>query len=219
MYAQKDQTAGLVPGLAAAIVLAIVATFLGRLEPVIGGPVFGIVLGMLVATFRRGTGVLKPGAAFASRQVLQASIVALGTGLSLAQVAHTGLSSLPVMLGTLALCLMVTGGAGRMLGCGAASDPDRRGHRHLRGSAIAAATAVIGAAEADVAYAISTIFAFNIVAVLLYPAIGHLLGLSQHAFGLWSGTAINDTSSVVPRPTPMVPPPATTASSSSSPGP
>ena len=69
---------------------------------------------------------------------------------------------------------------------------------HVVGGAVATATtAVIGAAEADVAYAISTIFAFNIVAVLLYPAIGHLLGLSQHAFGLWSGTAINDTSSVV----------------------
>ena len=64
--ARWPRAARLVPGLAAAIVLAIVATFLGRLEPVIGGPVFGIVLGMLVATFRRGTGVLKPGAAFAS---------------------------------------------------------------------------------------------------------------------------------------------------------
>jgi uncharacterized integral membrane protein (TIGR00698 family) len=64
-------------------------------------------------------------------------------------------------------------------------------------SAIAATTAVIGAADAEVAYAIGTIFTFNIAAVLLFPMIGHLLGLSQHAFGLWAGTAINDTSSVV----------------------
>ena len=64
-------------------------------------------------------------------------------------------------------------------------------------SAIAATTAVIGAAEADVAYAMGTIFTFNIAAVLLFPALGHLLGLSQQAFGLWSGTAVNDTSSVV----------------------
>ena len=192
------RTARLVPGLAAAIVLAIIATVLGRLEPVIGGPVFGIALGMLVATFRRGTGVLKPGAAFAGRQVLQASIVVLGTGLSLAQVAHTGLSSLPVMLGTLALCLLVTWGAGRMLGLrGGLPTLIGVGTGICGASAIAATTAVIGAAEVEVAYAISTIFAFNIVAVLLYPAIGHLLGLSQHAFGLWSGTAINDTSSVV----------------------
>jgi uncharacterized integral membrane protein (TIGR00698 family) len=179
-------------------VLAIVANFLSRLEPVIGGPVIGIVLGMLVATFRRGTSVLKPGAAFAGRKVLQASIVVLGTGLSLAQVAHTGLSSLPVVLGTLALCLLLAWGAGRMLGLrGSLATLIGVGTGICGASAIAATTAVIGAAEVDVSYAISTIFAFNIIAVLLYPAIGHLLGLSQHAFGLWSGTAINDTSSAV----------------------
>jgi len=44
---------------------------------------------------------------------------------------------------------------------------------------------------------VKSLFTFNIVAVVLFPVLGHLLGLSQHAFGLWSGTAINDTSSVV----------------------
>ncbi len=92
---------------------------------------------------------------------------------------------------------LVTWGAGRMLGLrGGLPTLIGVGTGICGASAIAATTAVIGAAEVDVAYAISTIFAFNIVAVLLYPAIGHLLGLSQHAFGLWSGTAINDTSSV-----------------------
>ncbi len=196
--ARWPRTARFLPGLAAAIVLAIAAAFLGRLEPVIGAPVFGILLGMLVATFRQGADVLKPGAALAGRQVLQASIVVLGTGLSLAQVAHTGLSSLPVLLGTLALCLLVTWGAARMLGLrGSLPTLIGVGTGICGASAIAATTAVIGAAEVDVAYAISTIFAFNIVAILLYPAIGHLFGLSQHVFGLWSGTAINDTSSVV----------------------
>jgi uncharacterized integral membrane protein (TIGR00698 family) len=64
-------------------------------------------------------------------------------------------------------------------------------------SAIAATTAVIKAKDSEVAYAIGTIFTFNIAAVLLFPPIGHLLGMNPHAFGLWSGTAINDTSSVV----------------------
>ncbi|MEO6087729.1 MAG: putative sulfate exporter family transporter, partial [Umezawaea sp.] len=58
-------------------------------------------------------------------------------------------------------------------------------------------TAVIKPRQAHVAYALGTIFACNIAAVLLFPPIGHLLGLSPHAFGLWAGTAINDTSSVV----------------------
>ncbi|HET7815311.1 MAG TPA: putative sulfate exporter family transporter, partial [Candidatus Baltobacteraceae bacterium] len=65
------------------------------------------------------------------------------------------------------------------------------------GSAIAALASVIDVDENDLAYAISTVFAFNIVAVLIFPWIGHALALSPHAFGLWAGTAVNDTSSVV----------------------
>lgn len=56
---------------------------------------------------------------------------------------------------------------------------------------------MVDATEAEIAYAIATIFIFNVVAVVLYPGIGHALSLSQHAFGLWAGTAVNDTSSVV----------------------
>jgi uncharacterized membrane protein YadS len=65
------------------------------------------------------------------------------------------------------------------------------------GSAIAAVSPVIEAASADVAYAISTIFLFNIAAVLVFPLLGHALGMSQRSFGLFAGTAVNDTSSVV----------------------
>jgi uncharacterized integral membrane protein (TIGR00698 family) len=141
---------------------------------------------------------LAVGYTLASKKVLQLSIVVLGLGLSLGTVVDVGGSSLPVMLGTLAVAL---GGAfvlGRLLGV--------RGDTQLLigvgtgicgASAIAATTAVIGAEKSKVAYAIGTIFTFNIAAVLLFGPIGHLLGLSQHAFGLWAGTAINDTSSVV----------------------
>jgi uncharacterized integral membrane protein (TIGR00698 family) len=189
------------PGLLACVLVAAVATAFGRLVPVVGAPVFGIIIGVAVGQVPRSPALdarLRPGIAFSSRTVLQSSIVLLGTGLSLAAIAHTGLSSLPVMLGTLSLALAVAWAAGRLLGIG-------RDLRTLIGvgtgicgaSAIAATTAVIGAAESDVAYAISTIFAFNVIAVLTYPTLGHLLGLSQHAFGLWAGTAINDTSSVI----------------------
>ena len=65
------------------------------------------------------------------------------------------------------------------------------------GSAIAAVSPVIEAASADIAYAISTIFLFNIAAVLVFPLLGHALGMSQQSFGLFAGTAVNDTSSVV----------------------
>lgn len=188
----------LVPGLALVLVIAAAATWLGSFLPVVGAPVFGIVIGAVIAGFTRPGTILDGGAKFASKRILQASIVVLGSGLSLTAVVTVGVSSLPVMLGTLAVALVGAWGVGRLLKV----NGDIRtligvGTGICGASAIAATTAVIGAADADVAYAIGTIFTFNIAAVLLYPTIGHLFGLSQHAFGLWAGTAINDTSSVV----------------------
>ncbi len=186
------------PGLVLALAVAVVATFAGTEVPVVGGPVFGIVLGVLVATVLRPGETLRPGLAFASRPVLQASIVVLGATLSLQQVAHVGASSLPVMLGTLAVALLGAWGLGRLLGVrGPTQLLIGVGTAICGASAIAAAQAVIRAKDSQVAYAIGTIFTFNIVAVLAFPQIGHLLHLDPHAFGLWAGTAINDTSSVV----------------------
>ncbi|TDU89074.1 putative integral membrane protein (TIGR00698 family) [Kribbella voronezhensis] len=191
---------GRLPGVGVVVVLAALAVVLGRLVPVVGGPVFGIVLGVLagvvVPVLRRER--LRPGYDFASKNLLQLSIVVLGTGLSLQQVVRVGGSSLPVMLGTLTVAL---GGAwvfGRLLGVrGDTQTLIGVGTAICGGSAIAAATAAIGAKRSSVAYALATIFTFNVVAVLAFPPLGHLLGLSPEAFGLWAGTAINDTSSVV----------------------
>lgn len=188
------------PGLLVAVAVAAVATGLGELVPVVGGPVFGIVLGAVAGAVVPGLRGERwaPGYAVAAKPVLQASIVVLGTGLSLTQVLKVGGESLPVMLGTLAVAL---GGAwllGRWLGVrGDTQTLIGVGTGICGASAIAATTAVIKPRQAEVAYAIGTIFTFNIVAVLLFPPLGHLLGLDAHAFGLWAGTAINDTSSVV----------------------
>ncbi|WP_037687271.1 YeiH family protein [Streptomyces durhamensis] len=186
------------PGLALAAGVGLVATALGRLVPVVGGPVSAIVLGVLVAVMVRPGDRMRPGIAFAGRGVLQAAVVVLGAQLSLGQVLRVGVGSLPVMILTLTACLAAAYGIGRRLGV-------VRDLRTLIGvgtgicgaSAIAAVTPVIGAAEAEVAYAVSTIFVFNIAAVLTFPALGHLLGMGQHAFGLFAGTAVNDMSSVV----------------------
>ena len=188
----------LVPGALAAAAVAALATFVGDRVPVIGAPVVAIVAGVVVASLRPLPARLGPGVGFTARQVLQGSIIVLGSGLSLSQVIRTGRSSLPVLAGTLLAALAMAAAAGRLLGL-------RRDLKVLIGvgtaicgaSAIAATDAVIDADDADVSYAVATIFAFNVVAVLLYPGIGHALGLSQHAFGLWAGTAVNDTSSVV----------------------
>ena len=185
-------------GLALSVGLAIVATLVGRRVPVVGPAVIAIVLGVVVrALFDPGAWV-NAGIAFSSKKLLQTAIVLLGTGLSLGTVVRVGLGSLPVMLVTLAAAL----GGGRVLGRALGIDAPLRtllsvGTGICGASAIAAVASVVEVEAVDVAYAISTIFVFNVTAVLLFPPIGHLLGLGAHAFGLWAGTAVNDTSSVV----------------------
>ncbi|TCK26801.1 YeiH family protein [Pseudonocardia endophytica] len=186
------------PGLLVALAVAAAATAAGTALPVVGGPVFGIVFGLVVAVVLRPGPRMRPGIGFASRPVLQTSIVVLGATLSLSQIADVGMGSLPVMLGTLAVALAGAYVAGRLLGV--------RGDTQLLigvgtaicgASAIAATQSVVRAKESQVAYAVATIFVFNVAAVLTFPQLGHLMGLDPHAFGLWAGTAINDTSSVV----------------------
>lgn len=186
------------PGLLLAVALAGAATVGGSVVPLIGAPVVGLVLGVLLSTHASRRATLRPGVALAAGTGLQVAVVLLGSQLSLRQVVRVGVGSLPVMLGTLAVCLALAAALGRRLGVG-------RDLRTLIGvgtaicgaSAIAAVSPVIRAKSADIAYAVSTIFLFNIAAVLSFPLLGHLLGLSQHSFGLFAGTAVNDTSSVV----------------------
>ena len=192
------RTRALVPGLFISIVLATLATIAGNHFRVIGAPVFAIVGGMLVSSFVSKKQVLQAGIGFSSKSVLKGSIIVLGTGLSFREVVVTGVSSLPVLLGTLVIALVSAWLIGRWL----LIDSDLTtligvGTAICGASAIAATDAVISAAESDVSYAISTIFFFNVTAVLTFPALGHLMHLSSHAFGLWSGTAVNDMSSVV----------------------
>lgn len=188
----------LVPGVSGAAAVAAFATLLGGLAPVAGAPVLAVLSGIAIAVVRKPPARFRPGIAFTSKKVLQGSIVLMGLGLSLGQVLSTGARSMPVLLGTLAAALVMAWAAGQMLGLrGDARTLIGVGTAICGASAIAATDAVIGADEADVSYAIATIFTFNIVAVLLYPTLGHVLGFSQHSFGLWAGTAINDMSSVV----------------------
>jgi uncharacterized integral membrane protein (TIGR00698 family) len=189
---------GIGPGLALAVGVAAVATVVGQHVPLVGSAVPGAVIGAVIALVIKPGARLAPGLKYASSFVLQCSVVLLGTQLSIAEAARVGVASLPVMLGTLAVCLSAAWLYGRLLGI----PRDLRtligvGTGICGGSAIAAVSPVIEAASTDVAYAISTIFLFNIAAVLVFPLIGHAIGMSQQSFGLFAGTAVNDTSSVV----------------------
>jgi uncharacterized integral membrane protein (TIGR00698 family) len=186
------------PGFALALAVAAVATVVGEHVPLIGSAVPGAVIGAVIAIVVRPGARFAAGVKWASTFVLQCSVVLLGAQLSIAEAARVGVSSLPVMLGTLAVCLGAAWLYGRLLGV----PGDLRtligvGTGICGGSAIAAVSPVIEAASTDVAYAISTIFLFNIAAVLAFPLLGHALGMSQQSFGLFAGTAVNDTSSVV----------------------
>ncbi|GAA4998145.1 putative sulfate exporter family transporter [Actinopolymorpha pittospori] len=185
-------------GVVLPLAVAATATVLGRFVPVAGAPVLALALGVVVITTVPRLGRFGSAVVGAGRWSIQAAVVVLGANLSLHQIAHTGASSLPVLAGTLAVAL---GGApllGRAMGVSG-------GLRTLIGvgtgicgaSAIAATSRVVVVTEAEIAYAVSTIFAFNVAAVLVFPLLGHLLGLSAPGFGLWAGSAVNDTSSVV----------------------
>jgi uncharacterized integral membrane protein (TIGR00698 family) len=187
------------PGLALAVCVGAVATIAGAAWPVLGAPVFAVTAGVLLSPLAiRWREVLDQGLELARGRLLQVAVVLLGAQLSLQEVAHVGLSSLPVMLGTLVLCLLLAWLLGRAMRIGS----DLRtligvGTAICGASAIAAVTPTIRARHPDTTYAISTIFLFNVLAVVVFPPLGHLLGLSQEQFGLFAGTAVNDTSSVV----------------------
>jgi uncharacterized integral membrane protein (TIGR00698 family) len=195
---KRTSLRSVIPGLLSAAAVAAVAVLCARAAPLVGAPVFAIVLGVALRAVLPLPDGLRPGLAFAARTVLQAAIVVSGFTLSLAAVARTGVGTLPVTLGTIAVALILAPLAGRLLRL------DRMlqmlvgvGTAICGASAIAAVASVIEPDEAEIALSIAIIFFYNIVAVIVFPPIGHALHLAQDAFGVWAGTAINDTSSVV----------------------
>jgi uncharacterized integral membrane protein (TIGR00698 family) len=188
----------LLPGLALCLLVGAAATAIAPRVPFGSAPVFAIVLGLAVGSLVGPRPALRPGIHASSSTLLRGAVVVLGAELPLTTVLRQGLASLPVIVVTLGGCLAAAAVLGRRLGI---VDPLRTligvGTGVCGASAIAAVTPVLEAEEVDVGYAVATIFLFNVLAVLAFPPLGHALGMSQHAFGVFSGTAINDLSSVV----------------------
>ncbi|EKU70904.1 YeiH family protein [Selenomonas sp. F0473] len=179
------------------LVFAIAAYVLGSYFPIVGGPVFGILIGMLFARRRRPKSV-ESGIRFTGKKILQYAIILLGFEMDLFHVAEVGAQSLYVMIFT----LIAAFGAAFLMGKALGLDRDMTalvgaGTAICGGSAIAAVAPVIGAKDRDVVISIATIFFFNVLAVFIFPAVGHSYGMTDAGFGMWAGTAINDTSSVV----------------------
>jgi len=187
-----------IPGVLTSFLIAIAAYFLAKMVPVIGGPVFGISLGILAASLVKLPDQLSKGIKFTSKYILQFAVILLGFEMNMGKVIEVGKQSILVIFLTLTASFLTAYLVGKKLNI----------HKKLAiligvgtaicgGSAIAAAAPAIDAKDEDISFAISTIFLFNIIAVFLFPLTGHLLKMTDSGFGMWAGTAINDTSSVV----------------------
>ncbi|WMJ87966.1 YeiH family protein [Anaerocolumna sp. MB42-C2] len=186
-----------IPGIILAFIIAIPAWLIGNEFLVIGSPVLGILLGILLSALKRPF-IFEDGIKFTSKKILQYSIILLGFDMNLYQVLSTGKETLILLFFTLTTTFIIAYIAGRSLNI----DPNTNiligiGSAICGGSAIAATAPVIKAKDEEIAQAISTIFLFNVIAAFLFPFIGHVMNMNDHNFGLWAGTAINDTSSVV----------------------
>ena len=180
--------------------IAVLAWLLGKAFPVIGGPVIAILIGMLLTLVWKDKGKAAPGIKWTSKIVLQTAVVLLGFGMNLGVIFQTGKQSLPIIICTISTSLIVAwilhkalrmpGNTAVLVGVGSSI---------CGGSAIAATAPVIGADDNEVAQSISVIFFFNVLAAIFFPMFGSAIGFDTgagDAFGIFAGTAINDTSSV-----------------------
>ena len=184
-------------GLLLCLCIALPCWLLGKAAPVVGGPVFAILAGMVIALFYREKRRTQAGIAFTSKKILQYAVILLGFGLNLSEIAKVGLQSLPIILSTITTSLVVAFALHKLMKVPSnISTLVGVGSSICGGSAIAATAPVIGADDEEIAQSISVIFLFNVAAALLFPTLGGALGLSNEGFGLFAGTAVNDTSSV-----------------------
>ena len=187
-------------GIGLCFVIAIICHLLGKQFPIIGGPVFAIISGMIITLFMKDKTAVESGVKFTSKKILQYAVILLGFGLNLQVIVQTGKQSLPIIICTITTSLVIAFALHKLMHIpGKISTLVGVGSSICGGSAIAATAPVIDADDEEVAQAISVIFFFNVLAAVLFPAFGSWLGFDQtsgEAFGVFAGTAINDTSSV-----------------------
>ena len=187
-------------GLLLCLIISVPSWFLGKALPIIGGPVIAIILGMIITLFIKDKTSFQAGINYSAKKILQYAVILLGFGLNLSVILETGKQSLPIIICTISTSLILSYVLSKAMHIPAKiSTLVGVGSSICGGSAIAATAPVIDADDEEVAQAISVIFFFNVLAAIIFPHFGNLLGFSQtngDAFGIFAGTAINDTSSV-----------------------
>lgn len=195
---QKKQ--GFLVGLLITILLAVFSQFFAGFIPMhlISAGVFSMLIGMCLNPIVKKIDGLSSAFSFVSKKILKASIVLMGITLSFTQVLNVGKYSLIVMMFTLTAAFGFGNLFGRLFKMNwKLSNLISAGTGICGGSAIAAISPTIDADDSDIAYAISATFIFDIAMVILFPILGRAAGMTDMGFGLWAGTAVNDTSSVV----------------------
>ncbi len=190
----------LLPGIVLSVLIAFLACFLESLLPihVIGAAVIAMFIGMFLNSVLKKTTFFSPGLKFTSKKILKFAIILLGLSLNIKTILNVGKLSLAVMVFTLLTCFGGGHFIGKALGLNwKLSNLISAGTGICGGSAIAAIAPTIEADDHDVAYAMSATFLFDMAMIVLFPIMGAALGMSDQAFGIWAGTAVNDTSSVV----------------------
>lgn len=189
-----------IKGIVLCFIIALVAWQIVNLSSsleIIGAPVLGILIGMIVTIILKEKGPYKDGIAFTSKKILQYAVILLGFGLNLTTIGKVGMMSLPIIVSTISTSLIVAYIVHKLLKVPSkVSTLIGVGSSICGGSAIAATAPVISADDEEIAQAISVIFLFNVIAALIFPTLGSALGLTNDGFGLFAGTAVNDTSSV-----------------------
>jgi len=195
-----DKLNNLVPGLLLSACVAIVAMFLSSLIPgdIIGATVMALLVGMSLNPILNKYKQFNAGVSYTGKMILRAGIVLMGVSMNFAEVLSVGKYSLFVMIFTMITAFGAGNLIGKMFGMNwKLTNLLSVSTAICGGSAVAAVGPVINAKDEDVAYAISSTFLFDILTVVVIPWIGIALGMSSVGYGLWVGTAVNDTSSVV----------------------
>ncbi len=174
-------------GILLCLLIAIPSWLLGKQFPIIGGAVIAILAGMVVTLFIKEKGNLESGIKFTSKKILQWAVVLLGFGLNLNVILETGKQSLPIIVCTITTSLIIAYVLHRVMHIpGKISTLIGVGSSICGGSAIAATAPVIDADDEEVAQAISVIFFFNVIAAIVFPTLGKLIGFDTTGGGcLW----------------------------------
>ena len=186
-------------GLVICFAVAAASVLLERLIPgeLLGASIIALFMGTIINSFFHPAWI-KPSLKFASKKILKGAIILLGASLSVGTILSVGKMTFFVMLFTFAMCF----GGGyfirKLFGLNwKLSNLISAGTGICGGSAVAAIAPVIDADDKDIAFAMSSTFLFDMVMIALYPLMGKALGMSDIAYGIWAGTSVNDTASVV----------------------